>query len=77
MQPLTIGVNALYLLPGGVGGTEIYLRGLLAGLAEIDPGNRYVIFTNRSKRCAPGRGRGGLSGSKPCWRWKRRGAAWT
>ena len=47
MQPLTIGVNALYLLPGGVGGTEIYLRGVLAGLAEIDPVNRYVIFTNR------------------------------
>ena len=47
MRPLTIGVNALYLIPGGVGGTEIYLRGLLAGLAEIDPVNRYVIFTNR------------------------------
>jgi len=45
--PLTIGVNALYLIPGGVGGTEIYLRGLLAGLAEIDPVNRYLIFTNR------------------------------
>jgi glycosyltransferase involved in cell wall biosynthesis len=47
MPPLAIGVNALYLLPGGVGGTEIYLRGLLAGLADIDPVNRYVIFTNR------------------------------
>jgi glycosyltransferase involved in cell wall biosynthesis len=47
MHPLTIGVNALYLLPGRVGGTEIYLRGLLAGLAEIDPVNRYVLFTNR------------------------------
>jgi glycosyltransferase involved in cell wall biosynthesis len=46
MQPLNIGVNALYLLPGRVGGTEIYLRGLMAGLAEIDPVNRYVIFTN-------------------------------
>jgi glycosyltransferase involved in cell wall biosynthesis len=46
MQSLNIGVNALYLLPGRVGGTEIYLRGLLAGLAEIDPVNRYVIFTN-------------------------------
>ena len=33
MPPLRIGVNALYLIPGGVGGTEIYLRGLLAGLA--------------------------------------------
>ena len=47
MHPLTIGVNALYLLPGRVGGTEIYLRGLLAGLAEIDPVNRYLLFTNR------------------------------
>jgi hypothetical protein len=47
MPPLRIGVNALYLIPGGVGGTEIYLRGLLAGLAEIDAVNRYFIFTNR------------------------------
>ena len=31
-----IGVNALYLIPGGVGGTEIYLRELLKALAEID-----------------------------------------
>jgi glycosyltransferase involved in cell wall biosynthesis len=46
-QPLRIGVNALYLIPGHVGGTEIYLRGLLAALAEIDPVNRYVVFTNR------------------------------
>jgi glycosyltransferase involved in cell wall biosynthesis len=41
-----IGVNALYLIPGGVGGTEIYLRNLLAGLAQIDGANEYVIFTN-------------------------------
>ena len=47
MPPLRIGVNALYLIPGGVGGTEIYLRGLLAGLAGIDPANQYFIFTNR------------------------------
>jgi len=39
--------NALYLIPGGVGGTETYLRGVLAALAEIDPVNRYYIFTNR------------------------------
>ena len=31
-----IGVNALYMIPGGVGGTEIYLRELLAALAELD-----------------------------------------
>jgi glycosyltransferase involved in cell wall biosynthesis len=47
MRPLRIGVNALYLIPGGVGGTEIYLRGLLNALAEIDGHNRYFIFTNR------------------------------
>ncbi len=46
-QPLRIGVNALYLIPGGVGGTEIYLRSLLAALAEIDTVNRYFVFTNR------------------------------
>lgn len=41
------GVNALYLIPGGVGGTEIYLRSLLAALAEIDSKNEYFVFTNR------------------------------
>jgi glycosyltransferase involved in cell wall biosynthesis len=45
--PLRIGVNALYLIPGGVGGTEIYLRGLLTALAGIDPYNQYFVFTNR------------------------------
>jgi len=44
---LRIGVNALYLIPGGVGGTEIYLRNLLAALAEIDSTDQYVVFTNR------------------------------
>ncbi|HWB83378.1 MAG TPA: glycosyltransferase family 1 protein [Bryobacteraceae bacterium] len=47
MRPLRIGVNALYLIPGGVGGTEIYLRGLAGALAEIDPVNEYFFFTNR------------------------------
>ena len=42
-----IGINALYLKPGEVGGTEIYLRGLLAGFAEIDKGgNQYIVFGN-------------------------------
>ena len=44
---IRIGVNALYLIPGGVGGTEIYLRNLLRALAEIDAENQYVVFTNR------------------------------
>ena len=47
MEPLRIGVNALYLIPGGVGGTEIYLRSLLDALAEIDPVNSYFVFVNR------------------------------
>lgn len=42
-----IGINALYLIPGGVGGTEIYLRELLKALARIDTHNLYFIFTNR------------------------------
>ncbi len=43
---MTVGVNALYMIPGGVGGTEIYLRSLLTALAGIDRANRYVVFTN-------------------------------
>jgi hypothetical protein len=42
-----IGINALYLIPGGVGGTEIYLRRLLAALACIDRENEYFVFTNQ------------------------------
>jgi glycosyltransferase involved in cell wall biosynthesis len=41
-----LGVNALYLIPGGVGGTEIYLRELLAALARVDLSNDYFVFTN-------------------------------
>jgi len=52
MKPLRIGINALYLIPGGVGGTEIYLRGLLAALAEIDFANEYFVFTNRETDAA-------------------------
>jgi glycosyltransferase involved in cell wall biosynthesis len=44
---MRIGVNALYLIPGGVGGTEIYLHNLLRALAAIDHSNQYVVFTNR------------------------------
>jgi glycosyltransferase involved in cell wall biosynthesis len=43
---IRIGINALYLIPGGVGGTEIYLRELLAALAELDHTNEYLVFTN-------------------------------
>jgi glycosyltransferase involved in cell wall biosynthesis len=41
-----VGINALYLIPGAVGGTEIYLRELLAALARVDAKNEYFVFTN-------------------------------
>ena len=43
---MRIGVNALYLIPGGVGGTEIYLRELLRALGVMDKKNEYFVFTN-------------------------------
>ncbi len=46
-MPLRIGVNALYLIPGGVGGTEVYLRNLLRAAALVDGANEWTIFTNR------------------------------
>jgi glycosyltransferase involved in cell wall biosynthesis len=47
LKPIRIGVNALYLIPGKVGGTEIYLRGLLRALSELDGRNEYFVFANR------------------------------
>lgn len=44
---MLIGINALYLIPGGVGGTEIYLRNVLQALAVADPANEYFILRNR------------------------------
>jgi hypothetical protein len=46
MHPLRIGVNALYMIPGGVGGTEIYLRALLAALDRLDTPHRFFVFIN-------------------------------
>jgi len=44
---LRIGINALYLLPGKVGGSETYVRNLVAWLPRVSPGDRFVIFVNR------------------------------
>lgn len=44
---MRIGINALYLLPGRVGGTEIYIKNLVRELAKRDSENEYVIFVNR------------------------------
>lgn len=44
---LRIGINALYLLPGQVGGTEIYLRCLLRAMANAGTDHHHVVFLNR------------------------------
>jgi glycosyltransferase involved in cell wall biosynthesis len=46
-MPSRIAINALYLIPGKVGGTEIYLRNVLRVLAEEDRANEYFVFRNR------------------------------
>ena len=50
---MRIGLNLLYLLPGIVGGTETYAKGLLEGLAEIDQQNEYFVFVNRESETWP------------------------
>jgi glycosyltransferase involved in cell wall biosynthesis len=42
-----IGINALYLLPGKVGGSETYIRNLVQSLSKLDRDNTYVIFINK------------------------------
>jgi glycosyltransferase involved in cell wall biosynthesis len=47
VSALHIGINALYLIPGGVGGSETYLRNLLRALAALDSPHQFTVFTNR------------------------------
>ncbi len=42
---MKIGIYALWLRPGIVGGTESFLRALLQGIAAQDQTNEYVLFT--------------------------------
>ncbi len=44
---MRIGINALYLIPGGVGGTEIYLRRLIEALERTAPQHEFIVFTNQ------------------------------
>jgi glycosyltransferase involved in cell wall biosynthesis len=45
-KPLRIGINLLFLLPGQVGGTEIYTRNVVNALASVDSTNHYFVFHN-------------------------------
>ena len=47
MTPLRIGIDALYLSPGGVGGSEIYLRSLTRALCALATPHRFTVFTNQ------------------------------
>ena len=44
---MRIGINALFMIPGVVGGSETILRNLISQLVAIDPHNEYILFTNR------------------------------
>lgn len=48
VTPMRIGLNALYLIPGKVGGTEVYARNLLAALARGAASNdELVVYVAR------------------------------
>jgi glycosyltransferase involved in cell wall biosynthesis len=42
-----IGLNVLYLVPGEVGGSEVYARRLIAALARARPAARFTVFCVR------------------------------
>lgn len=44
---MRIGLNLLYLIPGVVGGSEVYATSLIRELAAIDSKNEYFVFLNR------------------------------
>lgn len=44
---MRIGINTLFLVPGDVGGTEIYLRQNLKEMVTASPSTNFVLFTTR------------------------------
>lgn len=44
---MRIGINALYLIPGKVGGSEIYVRNLVKWLPRAGRGNEFLVYVNR------------------------------
>ncbi|MBI1912016.1 MAG: glycosyltransferase family 4 protein [Deltaproteobacteria bacterium] len=56
---MRIGINALYLLPGKVGGSETYIRNLVKWLVKTGRRNEFFIFINKEsvgvfEKIAPG-----------------------
>jgi glycosyltransferase involved in cell wall biosynthesis len=52
MGPFRIGINALYMIPGGVGGTEIYLYSLLQALDRLKTPHHFYVFVNAETHAA-------------------------
>lgn len=46
-RPQHIGLNLLYLVPGEVGGSEIYAHQLVDALARVRPDVRFTVFCGR------------------------------
>lgn len=44
---MRVGINSLFLIPEGVGGSETYLRNVIRELPALDPAIAYMLFTNR------------------------------
>ncbi len=49
-ERMRIGVNSLFLLPTGAGGTWTYLCNLMRELPALDESIEYLLFTNRENR---------------------------
>jgi len=44
---MRIGIDALHICPGKMGGGEIYFRSVFDALARADGSNKYFVFVNR------------------------------
>lgn len=44
---MRVGLNALFLIPGKVGGTEMYARRLVHALAEAAPAGEFLVYVAR------------------------------
>ena len=44
---MRIGINALGMSPGQMGGVEVYIRNLIVNLGRIDLDNEYLVFVSR------------------------------
>ncbi len=45
-----IGINSLFLIPGKVGGTEIFFRKQVEELSKIKTKNKYIIYANTENK---------------------------